>query len=121
MLGKLPPEISLATARKAYKCGRNAENIGLDIGPVRFQGSQWGNVIAFYVSNGPDIVVIFCSEHLYFAEYYHGAHTGGTDYTFLAIKNIRNFLYYLKRKRFVDFDKVDSEIKDAHSPDTPDD
>ena len=107
------PKFSTATLKQATKIGRIADKIGIDVGPVRDNAEEFGDMVFFMLSNGPDVCIIRCTRYAYFIEYYWDAHRGGFEVDYLMIKNIRNFLFYLKKHNFQDFDIWDAKITES--------
>lgn len=107
------PKFSIDTLKRATKVGAIAKKIGMDIGPVRDNAAQFGDMVFFMLSNGPDVCIIRSTRYAYFVEYYWDAHRGGYESDYLMIKNIRNFLFYLKKRKFVDFDVWDARITES--------
>ncbi len=107
------PKFSTTTLKQATQIGRIAKKIGMDVGPVRDNPDKFGDMIFFMLSNGPDVCIIRCTAYAYFVEYYWDAHRGGFDSDYFMIKNIRNFLFYLKKRNFEDFDTWDAKITDS--------
>lgn len=110
---KNEPKFSINTLKLAIKIGHIAKKIGMDVGLVRDNPKKYGDMVFFMLSNGPDVCIIQCTRYAYFVEYYWDAHRGGLNSDYFMIKNIRNFLFYLKKRNFVDFDTWDTKITDS--------
>ena len=107
------PKFSTATLKRATKIGSIATKIGMDAGPVRDNPEKFGDMVFFMLSNGPDVCIIRCTAYAYFVEYYWDAHRGGLEIDYFMVKNIRNFLFYLRKRGFEDFDIWDAKITDS--------
>ena len=107
------PKFSTTTIKTAAKVGNIALSIGMEIGPARNNAEELGDMIFYMVSNGPDVCIIRCTPYAYMVEYYYDAHCGGYEADYFMIKNIRNFLLYLNKRKFVDFDVWDAKIVDS--------
>jgi len=107
------PKFSIETLKRATKVGNAAKKMDLEIGPVRDNAEEFGDMVFFMLSNGPDVCILRCTRYAYFIEYYWNAHRGGQDADYFMVKNVRNFLFYMKRNKFVDFDIWDTRIEES--------
>jgi len=112
------PKFSTATLKRAAKVGRIGAQIDMNVGPVRENAQQFGDMVFFMLSNGPDVCIIRCTRYAYFVEYYYDAHRGCFNSDYLMIKNVRNFLLYLKKHNFKDFDIWDTKIAESLQEDS---
>jgi len=114
-------DFSIKTLQTAAKIGEIARKINLNIGPARNNVREFGDMIFFILSNGPDICILRATCYAYFVEYYNNAQVSDEnvlrEIDYYMIKNIRNFLFTLKRKNFIDYDIWDARIQDAQNND----
>jgi hypothetical protein len=94
--------ISSPTLKRVNTLIRNAEAIGVYLGEAFWDYTRRGDVISFMLeSPNGDLCIILCSRWGYLSEILRG--TDSPPYfciDYYNIKNIRNFLFHLKRADF---------------------
>ncbi len=112
--------ISAKTREKAMTLAESAKGIGLDPGGMRFNSTE--DFMSFWFTNGLCYIIVFCTPDGYMAEV-HKTKDGVVAPEYTMPKNIRNFLFYIKKLGLSSFDDYfadlaeladmdDAEIKD---------
>jgi len=94
----LPHSVSAETINRAARVAESALKIDLNPGTVRWVDGK--DMLFFMFTNGPDLSIIFCSPYSFFVEMHTEDEYGGLHENYLMIKNIRNWLFWLKRNNF---------------------
>jgi len=108
-----PTKFSTETLRAATKIGKITIAMKFNIGDARSNIELFGDMLFFMLSNGPDVCILRCTKYAYFIEYYKDAHRGMNGVDYFMVKNVRDFLFYLRRNNFIDFDTWDKKIQDS--------
>ena len=99
--------LSKRTRERAFILARNAKNIGLPLGAVRFTPHH--DYMSYYLTDGNDYIIVFCTPDGYLAELWHEESDGQSPtVSFFGIKNIRHLLQLIKRMGYKDIDEVSS-------------
>lgn len=99
-MDELPKSVSVETIRRAGRLAKNA--LGIDLNPGTVRWIEGKDLLFFMLTNGPDLSIIFCSPSCYFVELHRETEDGELFEEFLMIKNIRNWLFYLRRNNYHD-------------------
>lgn len=94
-------KLSKKTRERAYILAKNAKEVGVPLGAVRFRPSQ--DYMCYWLTNSVDWLIIFCTPDGYLVEI-HNEHLGSLEVGYLAVRNIRHFLQHLKRADYQDAD-----------------
>jgi len=105
--------LSKKTRERAFILARNAKNIGLPLGKVRFTPHL--DYMSYYLTDGSDYIIIFCTPDGYLAEVWHNWGNKPPTTSFFGIRNIRHFLQYVLKDGFKDIDDVGNEETDLRS------
>ena len=105
-----PNNITHATREKAIALVECAKKIGLNPGNTRYNSSS--NFMSYWFTNGLRYIIVFCQPNGYMAEIYETNDDGEIESQFSAIKNIRNFLLYIKREKIQSFDDYFNELSE---------
>jgi len=93
--------LSKKTRERAYILARNARTIGLSIGDARFKPTQ--DYMSWWLTDGEGLyVVLFATPQGYLAEVHREHDDGSTTVQFFCIRNIRAFIFKLKKMRLED-------------------
>ena len=103
-MDELPINVSLPTIKRARKLADNALKADMNPGTVRWVDNK--DMLFFMLTNGPDLCVTFCAPTCYLVEYHSEDETGWLDEDYFMLKNIRNWLFYLKRNGFHDCEHI---------------
>lgn len=106
-----PANLSKSTLEKAAKFCKNAEKAQLDIGDARFPDS--GDYVVFFLTNGADIMVVYCIPTGYIAEFLRELEDGEIIADYLGIKNIRHFVFKLAKNDYISWTKYNEDIMEA--------
>lgn len=98
--------ITAKTREKAMTLAENAQSIGLKPGTIRFNDKD--DFMCFWFSNGISIAIIFCTPDGYMAEIHSTGDDSPPHYT--MPKNIRHFLYWMKKENMVSFEDYYREL-----------
>lgn len=109
--------ISPKTREKAMTLAENAKAIGLDAGKIRYNNSE--DFMSFWFTNGLTFIIVFCTPYGYMAEI-HTTEEGEVKPTFSLPKNIRHFLYFIKREGLTSFDQYHEELAELANLDDAD-
>ena len=99
--------ISAKTRERAMVLAENAKKMGLNPGNIRFN-SRW-DFMSFWFTNGLKYIIVFCSPSGYLAEV-HTEQGDEVKANYLGIKNIRNFLFAIRKEGLESFDKYHAEL-----------
>lgn len=103
--------ISTKTRQRAITLAENANGLGMDPGTVHFD--EIHDFMGFWFTNGLIYVLIFCTPMGYLTETYETNEDGEESESFGFVKNIRHFLYYLRKNDLESFDEYISDIDDV--------
>lgn len=106
--------LSKETREKAFVLSKNAKGMGISLGRPRF--TVGNDYMCYWLTDGLDYVIIFCTPLCYLAEFY-ADQEGVLTTTYLAVRNIRWFLQWLKRNEFEDANEllhsIDRELSEG--------
>lgn len=97
-MDNLPESVSAATIKKARLLAKNALEIDINPGTVRWVDGL--DMLFFMFTNGPDLCIVFCSPSSYLVELHTEDDCGDLNENYFMLKNIRNWLFYLRRNAF---------------------
>lgn len=100
----LPKSVSDETVTRAVRLAKNAVKADINPGTVRWVDGK--DMLFFMFTNGPDLSIIFCAPDAYFVEMHTEDEFGGLHENYLMLKNIRTWLYYLKRNGYHDCEHI---------------
>jgi len=103
-------EVSAKTRERALTLAENAAGINLHVGNCRRSKDQ--DFLAFFLTNGAAVSVIFCTPSGYLVEYWESNHGILLAPEFSCVKNIRHYLYTLRKENFISFDKYYEDLAD---------
>ena len=103
-----PKNISTKTREKAIVLAENARKIGLHPGTIRFNSKE--DFMSFWFTNGLKYIIVFCSPYGYLAEIHTTKDSGDIIAEYSAIKNIRHFLYHIRKQKLVSFENYFEEL-----------
>lgn len=111
------PKISKKTQDKAIKLGKVAESLSINPGYIRFNNED--DFMSYWFTNGTIYLIVFCTPSCYLAEIYTKDKEAPTEYSaeYSAVKNIRNFLLYIRKSNLISFDSYFNNL-DIHDVET---
>jgi len=103
-----PKNLSKETLERTAKFCRNAEQAKLQTGDARFPND--GDYIVFFMTNGSNTIVLYCTPTGYVAEYYEENEDGTFIANYLSIKNIRHFVFKLAKESYCSWTQYNEDI-----------
>ncbi len=103
-MDKVPESVSAATIARARKLAKNALEIDINPGTVRWVDAK--DMLFFMFTNGPDLCIVFCSPTCYFVELHTEDEFGELHENYLMLKNIRTWLFFLRRHKYHDCEQI---------------
>lgn len=89
--------LSKKTRERAFVLIKNASSIGLDVGTARLTPNY--DYMSYYFTNELDYIIVFCTPDCYLVEIWEESN-GSVDSAFLAVRNIRHFLQFMKKSGY---------------------
>lgn len=104
--------ISKDTRKRAKTLITSARKVPLDIGKCRFPDEH--DYIVHFFTNGAEYMMVYTTPDCYLAEHWYNEEGDEENLLrdFFCIKNIRNFLYALKREDYTSCDSYYSDLSE---------
>ena len=100
--------ISIKTRERALTLAENAKKLGLRSGDIRYNSHD--DFMCFWFTNGFKYIIVFCTPLSYLVESHDDGPGEEVIASYSIVKNVRNFLFYLRAQKMIPFEEYLSSI-----------